>query len=78
MRPLILKTLVLVFLVSVFQCAMANNKNYGISMGISTRLIFHSDEKRISIPVINKNSEKIIFHGIVLDNEKKLLVAILL
>ena len=38
-----------------------------ISFGISTRMIFHSDEKRISIPAKNSSKKPLVFHGQVLD-----------
>ena len=41
-----------------------------VSLGISTRLVFHSDEKRVSFPALNDTDKPLLFHGQVLTRDK--------
>lgn len=43
----------------------------GVSFGISTRVIFDSDEKKISFPVSNRTNRHYIFQGLVLNEDLK-------
>ena len=70
MRSLLVKSIIYVFLVNFVGFVGATEKEHGISMGASTRVIFHSDEKRISFPISNRNANKLIFHGLVLEKDK--------
>ena len=40
-------------------------------IGHSTRLVIHSDDKRVSFPVKNGTTKPLVFHGQVLDQSKK-------
>lgn len=42
----------------------------GISFGTSTRVIFHSDDKRVSFPAQNDTDQPLVFHGQVLTKDK--------
>ena len=42
----------------------------GVSLGDSTRIIYHSDEKRISFVAKNDTSESLLFHGLVLNKDR--------
>ena len=50
--------------------AIAADQGHGISMGHSTRVIFHSDERRISFPIKNEENYNMIFHALVLNRER--------
>lgn len=50
--------------------AMAQESVQNVSVGIGTRLIFHSDEKRISFPVNNNLNKPAYFHARVLEKNK--------
>lgn len=58
--------------VNTFDCvAKGLMESHGISIGYSTRLIFNSDDRRVSFPVQNNNKQDMIFHGLVLNKDKK-------
>lgn len=65
-----------VMLAATFCCfstiglAMAAPGESSVSMGHSTRVIMHSDKKRVSFPVNNNLSYPVLFHALVLDDEK--------
>lgn len=65
-----------VMLAAAFLCfstiglAMAAPSESSVSMGHSTRVIMNSDQKRISFPVNNSLSYPVLFHALVLNDEK--------
>lgn len=72
MRPGLKYLIALFFALSVIDCnAIGTGDNQGVSMGLSTRIIYHSDEKRVSFPVYNKTKDRVLFHGLILDKNKE-------
>lgn len=65
------KILAIAFFVisSIYSINVAISKE-SYKIGYSTRVIVHSDEKRVSFPVKNLSSKPVLFHGQVLDKDK--------
>ena len=62
---------IMLLILSFFSCHVNSQSiEKGVSMGSSTRLIFHSNQKRISFPVKNETDYPLIFHGLVLTDDK--------